>query len=398
MVVRCPTFEPATFSNKGRHILKKFIYIVFALFICVVMTSCDANDRNDLFETPDGKPIDTTIALAEASVSTESSEYSNTNTYDVSVMFEMGYQYGNMQKNLPPGGYMRLDNKVLFQPIAINNFRLYSYDLSTGEVQSYCKDATCVHRSCSAGAIFTNLEIYHGKIYGMNSNNELVVIDGGAAEIMEEVGSVSSFIHHNDRLYVRTSDSSLIVLEKGSSAPNIILEEYVGFWHVIFGDYLYANTSDNIIRVNITANKPKSEIVIYNAGGITDGQHIYYIDFKTDCLYRCNLDGTDPHLLVGEPVLESSMNFDDEYFYFRYYSGMPLYEGDKCHDIYRFPKNDPSQIEKIATLEEAAYQVFTVPGTGKIFVETIAAEGIARPTYVMNTDGSEVTRLKIPEY
>ena len=92
------------------------------------------------------------------------------------------------------------------------------------------------------------------------------------------------------------------------------------------------------------------------------------------------------------------MNFDDEYFYYRLYTDQQLYGNTDCHDVYRFPKDDPTRIEKIITLEEAAYQVFTVPGTGKIFVHTIAAEGEEGPIYVMNTDGINVVKLEIPEY
>ena len=378
--------------------MKKRLLTVGLLILCLVLAACTAEDPNNLFETTAGNPADTTTSAIATTESTEPSEESKANDFDGSVMFEEGYQYGNMQKNLPPGGFMRLGNMVLFQPIFDNNFRLYGYDLTTGEIHSYCKDATCTHRSCPAGAIFANLEVYNGKIYGMNSSNKLVVIDGETAEILKDVGNIGNFFHHNDKLYIRTPDSSLVVLEEGSSTPDIILEEYVGFWHVIYGDYLYANTSDNIIRVNLSADEPKEEIVVTNAGGIKEAQHIYYVDFETYYLYRCNLDGTDPRLLVDEPVLEASMNFDDEYFYFRYYPGMSLYEGDKCHDVYRFPKDDPTQVEKIATLPEAAYQVYTVPGTGKIFVTTIAAAGEERPIYVMNTDGSNITRLEIPEY
>ena len=110
------------------------------------------------------------------------------------------------------------------------------------------------------------------------------------------------------------------------------------------------------------------------------------------------MDGSEPQLLVEAEVLLASMNFDDEYFYYRLFTDQQLEGTPDSYDIYRFPKEDPTQIEKIVTLEESAYQVFTVPGTGKIFVTTYAPQGEERPLYVMGTDGSNPTKLEIPEY
>ena len=57
------------------------------------------------------------------------------------------------------------------------------------------------------------------------------------------------------------------------------------------------------------------------------------------------------------------------------------------------------QIEKIATLPESVYQIFTVPGTDKIFVTTVTRESNEVPDiYVMGTDGSNMKVLEIPEY
>ena len=108
--------------------------------------------------------------------------------------------------------------------------------------------------------------------------------------------------------------------------------------------------------------------------------------------------GSNSQILVEQAVLQARMNFDDKYFYYRLYTDQQLDSGEDCHDIYRFPKDDPSQIEKIVTLEEAAYQVFTVPGSGKIFVLARRTESGEQVIYVMGTDGSNPTRLEIPEY
>ena len=189
-----------------------------------------------------------------------------------------------------------------------------------------------------------------------------------------------------------------MVLEEGAAEPRQLMEEYHGYWHVIFGDYMYGSTYDTFYRVDLTAEEPEEEVLVSNGGGITDGQHIYYIESETMQLYRCGMDGSDPQLLVEQPVLFASINFDDEYFYYRLYTDKKLYgNADSC-DLYRFPKSDPTQIEKIATLPVAAYQVFTVPGTDRIFVTTYLPKGQKRPVYVMGTDGSDPKVLEIPEY
>ena len=375
--------------------MKKYLLTVGLLIFCLMLVACTATDPNNLFETTAGDPADTTTSAIATTESTEPSEESKASEFDGSVMFEEGYQYGNMQKNVPPGSFMRFGNQVLFDHHS-GMFRLYTYDLTTGEVSSYCKDATCSHRSCAASGLLGNLEVYKGKIYAMTESWLIAEIRDDEKVILHKA-QVNDFFHHNDKLYVRTPDSALVVFDKGSDQPRVILEEYTGYWHVIFGRYLYAH-SGGIIRVDLTAENPEVEVIVPDASGIVEGNHIYYVDRKTDYLYRCDMDGSNVECLLEQPVLRASLNFDDEYFYYRLHDGTPLYEGENCHDIYRFPKSDPTKIEKIVTLEEAAYEVFTVPGTDKIFVRTVAAEGEERPIYVMNTDGSDVTRLEISEY
>lgn len=375
--------------------MKNMCIAVVVLCISLMLSACTAKDPNNLFETTEGNPADTTAATVETTESTEPSEESKVNDFDASVMFEEGYQYGNMQKNVPPGSFMRLGNQVLFD-YHTDIFRLYTYDLTTGEVSSFCKDATCKHKSCASSKLLGNIEVYKGSVYSMTEGRKIVEIRDDE-QIPLSKGMVDDFFHHNDKLYVRTPDSALVVFDKGSDQPKVIIEEYTGYWNVIFGQYLYGNWG-GIYRVDLLAEHPKQEEVVSNASGIVDGHHIYYVDKKTNFLYRCNMDGSNSQILVERAVLQASMNFDDEYFYYRLYTDQKLDSGEDCHDIYRFPKDNPSQIEKIVTLEKAAYQVFTVPGTGKVFVRTLGTESDAQAIYVMNTDGSDVTQLMIPEY
>ena len=402
---------------------------LFVLLLCasLVLTACTATDPDNLFEMPEGgtTPSDAECTQTEP----DETESAASDTEEV-ILYTGTYPYGNMQKNVPPGNFVLLGNEVMFSSFAYYNPLLYCYDLVSEEVRLYCGDATCKHEygdennPCAAAEFNSNLEVYNGELYGLVSAPEkgpgthypAVARKNGIEYVLSS--GIGGFFHHGDNLYLKTSDSALMVLEEGQREPRMLMEEWNGRWEVIFGDCLYANTNDRtVIRVDLTAEELKAEVILSNAAGMTDGQHIYYVDDNTSKLYRCDMDGSNPQLLVDQDVLFASMNFDDEYFYYRILKKMDQEypeDGDMeeqqkymdskfcgypdSYDIYRFPKEDPTQIEKIATLPDSVYQVFTVPGTGKLFIGTYAPQGEDRPLYVMNTDGSNMKVLEIPEY
>lgn len=352
----------------------KLRFICLALCICVGLIACNATDPGNLFDA--GAKED---GFVPGQLSLDES-----------------YQYGNMQK-MPAGEFSRLGNDVLFTFISDGRSRLYSYDLTTGKVRLYCDDATCTHSDCLAGALISGLEVYQGKLYGMNRAYQAVVVDGTELKALTK-GEITYFRHHDNKAYIKTADWSLVVLEEGSDEPRIILEEYTGIWGTVFDNYLYATTSDSIIRVDLTGDNPTEELLVTNAGGTTDGQYIYYVDRKSNYLYRCNMDGSDARLLVEKEVLLASINFDNEYFYYRL-NTRPTGSGADSYDLYRFPKSDPSKIEKFATLPVPVYQVYTVSGANILFVSTFErSNGEQGDIYVMGTDGSNIIRLEIPEY
>lgn len=312
------------------------------------------------------------------------------------VAVEEDYPYGNMQKNVPSGNFMCYENDVVF--LANNSTRLYTYDMETGKTSFFDRDAT----GRGGNALSGNLESYNGRLYALDPGSRAVEVKQGVQSPLCD-GSLYGFWHSNGSLYCVTKDASLLVYEKNGKDPRMLLEEYTGIWNVVFGQYLYGNVEENIVRVNLRSEKPQEEILVKNAGGIVEGHHIYYVDYKTWYLYRCNMDGSDPILLVDKPVLLASMNFDDDYFYFRLYTDTQLEEGEDCFRLYRFPKEDPARIEEIAELPYAVFQVFTVPGYDKLFVVTLGPLNAAGnrdqwPIYVMNTDGSDVTPVELPDY
>ena len=367
--------------------MKKCVCLVLVAVFCL-LAGCRASDPENLFGTTVG-----TDTATEATVQTSGWETGDT-----------AYSYGNMQKNLPSGSYMRYGNDVVFDVLIDHEFRLLSYDMESGEVGYFSKDAT----RAGSLTIYSNLEAYDGKLYALNRGHEIVEVMVGALKPLNcrplNRSSVDSFWHSNGNLYVTTNDASLLVFENGSEKPRTLLDEYKGYWNVVLGRYLYGREGYDIIRVDLEAEKPQKEVLIENATGMVDGHHIYYTNMETDILYRCDLDGSNQMLLSEKPILFASMNFDEEYVYFRLYTDSRIDGNADCYDIYRFPKEDPSQIEKIVTLPVPVYQVFTVPGYDKFFVETLGdtydefGNRLRGPIYVVGCDGSNPKALELPDY
>lgn len=369
----------------GGIIVKRLFLLAVAINLIVGLAACCASDPHNLFEK--GTTDQTT---KQDTVEQSTDALSASKTY---------YQYGNMQKNLPAGGFMLYENEVIFRFLNGGGYKLYAYNLEDKEVRPYCKDATCTHRgSCSYGVFRGNIEVHQGKIYSRNNYLQPVELTSIGQRLLAPRVTGSAF-HHGNNLYVVTQDSSLVVFENGSNEHRVILDEYSGFWNVIFGKYLYANTFEDVIRIDLSAEHAKQEIVVPNASGMTDGEYIYYQDRKTNYLYRCDMNGSNSLLLVDRPVLPASINFDNEFFYFRLYIDSQLDTGKDCYDLYCFPKDNPKDISQICTMEVPICSVFTVPGTGKIFITSYQrSNGEDNDIYIVNTDGTDLTHIEIPEY
>lgn len=400
------------------------------LILSLLLTACTATDPDNLFEI---EPDNTAAPTSENKEDTTVSIPEDTQSDILDIMYYTGaYQYGNMQQG--SDWFLLYNNEVVFKPSRYTKngsfkSRLFSYDLIKGEVHSFCQDATCTHEACANSPLTRGIiEVYNGKIYGLNDENFVTEATQSGAKVVVDSPVYFQFFHHDDKLYVRTHDSSLVMFEKGKKEPQIVVEEYVASNGVVFGDYLYASGYLCVVRVDLTAENPEVEEIVPNAFGRVDGQYIYYADITNYHLYRCDLDGSNAQLILDRPVLPASMNFDDDYFYFRLmkemdytlpvvtsfasmeeqqqymeewaqYNKEQLYGSSDCYDLFRFPKENPTKIEKIATLPHAIYNVYTVPGTGKIFVSTPHEEGESyEHFYVMGTDGSNPTKLVIPDY
>lgn len=358
--------------------MKRHICALFALCLIIILAACQK-------EEPATEPR----RESDSPLSSEPGE----------IAVEEDYPYGNLQKNAPSGNFMLYGNKVVFLAYTAKGNRLCTYDTETGEVSLFFKDAT----STESVGLYGNLESYDGKLYGLDFGTSVIEISSSGVDQLTS-GNLYSFCHNAGSLYVKTKDSSLMVYENGKSQPRTILDEYTALWSVGFGQYIYANGENDIIRVRLDVDAPQEEVVVKNASGVVEGHHIYYIDDKTCYLYRCNMDGSDPVLLLEQPVLLASMNFDNDYFYFRLFPNQEMEGNNDCYDLYRFPKSDPTQIEKIVTLPMPVFLVYTVPGYDKIFVNVLSpwAENGNREEkdyiYIMGTDGSNPQLLELPDF
>lgn len=348
--------------------MKRKLIILTLLVFSILLTACKASDPENLFEA-------TQEPEAEAVQTQPPADF----------VSEAGYQYGNMQKNVPSGNFIAYENAVLF----FHHNILYTYDMSTGSVNAFCQDATCGHRTqdCAAYGADCNLEQADGILYAGHLGAEVRELKNGRFHTITDKG-ISHFWHGNGQLFAVTEDASLLAYDNGK--PGMVLEEYTGFWETIFGDYLYFNSAYNVCRVNLQSGE--KEILIKNADHITDGHHIYYAPEGSFCLYRCAMDGSNPELLLEQPVLPASWNFDDDYFYFRLYTNSDL-DSEDGKILYRISKVEPTQVEEIAKLPAPIAAVYTVPGFEKLFV-TLRSDEI----YVVNRDGSNLQPLEFPEF
>lgn len=385
--------------------MKKRICFVIGLSCIYFLSACSkAEDKENLFEMPSLQGQENTElsseAFSEAGMEDDIEYYDTEDKNEFTLSEE--YQYGNMQKNAPPGNFMKYKDQIVFLYHDGHNsaFTLYELDPKTSEVHMFCKDATCTHNSekCSSGGALANLEQYNGNLYAMSGGWQIMELRDGQFEQITD-GAVYNFWHAGDNLYAVSKDGSLIVFEDGSRKPRILVEEYTDIWNVVFDRYLYGCTGQGISRVDLLAENPQKEILVQSGYSMIDGEHIYYFDNKSFYLFRCNMDGSNPVQLTEQPVLPASINFDGEYVYFCLYINLEM-GGEGNHDIYRMQKKDPHNIEKIAELSNDVYTIYTVPDYDKLIVVTSNdyADGTQNELCVVAKDGSSVEKLEIPGF
>lgn len=302
---------------------------------------------------------------------------------------------GNMQKNVPSGNFVLWEGKILFTYTDNRKGRtdLLCYDLETGALNPFCRDATCDHLGdrCASGQADCNLEAVGGEIFAGSWSHSGRVLQLRVDRFEPVVDSgVSHFFHADGDLYVATTDASLLVYEDGAKKPRTVLDEYAGYWENVSGGYLYY-AFEGMNRIRLSEEHPTPEKIVENAVCVSDGMHIYYVKDRDGFLYRCGMDGSGEELLLDRAVLPASWNFDGTYLYFRLFADGGL-EGEGDGALYRMRKSG-GEAEKIAELPVPAYQIFMLPGREEMIVTTLTPENTV---YLVSKDGKTVEPLTEP--
>ena len=312
------------------------------------------------------------------------------------------FQYGNMQKGNADENFVIYGDQFLV--VGGSKVRyIYAYDLATGKAQRFCDIPGCDHSTsdCRLQSLArTNLESYDGKLYSHFYHTPVRVL---------EDGEWKSLGFNADRAWHAYGDLFTIQLgrlqfyDDGIGEPRTILNDYDYMFNLVIGRYLYSHSCLGLVRVDLLADNPSKEVVMEEVFCMVDRDCIYYVDdaeeSATFYLYRCDMDGNNSELLLDQPILPASLNFDDEYIYFRLYTDHSISRSKDGKDIYRMSKADPTQVVKIATLPETAYFIHTVPGEDILFVNAWGKNvyGVRiENVYVMNTDGSNLRMLELP--
>ena len=377
--------------------------IALMLCLCVMLSACavvpgqtqGTNGNEQTGQEPTWQPDN-----GEPPIQTEK-EFVKA-VYDELPEEDCYYRYGNMQKANADENFVIYGDEVLFVGGDIS--RLYAYDLTTGKARRFCNIPDCDHTSSACrvlGLARPNLESYDGKLYTHFYNTPVKVLEDSEWKSMG-IRADHAWHAYGDLFTVQAG--RLKFYDDGVGEPRTILNDYDYLFNVVVGRYLYSHSCSGLVRVDLMADNPSKEVVMEEVFCMVAEDCIYYVDntegSDTYYLYRCDLDGSNSELLLDKPVLPASLNFDDEYLYFRLFTDYKIKGTEDSKDIYRMSKADPAKVEKIATLDKAAYMIFTAPGQDVLFVityGTIDSDGrVISDTYVMKRDGSGLTLLELP--
>lgn len=389
---KTPLFRRGT-GGRGR--LRPLVLLPVILLL--VLAGCQAVDKDNMFEMPS----EDLATLGE----TRPSETAETRTEPGKAeTLSVPYQYGNMQINVPSGNFMDYGDKVIFSAGTGNGFNLFTLDKETLEIELLCRDATCGHNTlkCIAYQKTSNLEQYDGNIYvlGGDLSGPVLELAGDRFEDVTERG-VSAFWHGNGNLYVKSTDSELMVYEKGSKTPRTLVAEYPAVQNVTVGNCIYGwdMSTDSIVRTDLQQEKPQPEPIFQKVYFMTDGEYLYTVAQEGDSfLYRYDLDLGNKTRMTADTILPASLNFDETYLYFRYADTTldKTIWGPGGHELYRMPKDGSGEPEKIAELEEDVFfEVFTVPDCPYVFAECQQMQGdeVEYVYYAVAKDGSGARKL-----
>ncbi len=307
------------------------------------------------------------------------------------------YSYGNMQKNVPPGNFIDDGSSILFFDPSGANQSLLKMDKESFEVNLFCSDPTCLHNDekCMAGGASFGLENYLGEIYASNDDNQLLVLKKDHFVPVANGDMLGGSVHGNHHMYLSTKDNALMEYDLKGKSSRTIIEEFDGIWPVISDSYLVYNTLFEVCTIDL--NQPENGVAVAAEGiGVTDGKQIFYMDNKNQYLHACDLTGNNDRVLIEKPVLPASINFDEEYLYFRYYYNNDL-ACEESNIVYRLKKEGDTPPEVLSEMTDHAYTIYTIPDYDYIFVVTKNNfMGSESSLYAVRKDGQDRQLINLP--
>lgn len=379
---------------------KRSVYILLLIFCVLPFAACGyRGDPSEAFITPASSVTGT--PPGEGPVS-ETPGYRPTwvgiNPED------MPYQYGNVFRSVFGAFVWDAPDTVLMTEERSQTLVLMEYIKSTGQIESFCKLATCSHQTddCPAGNAGGNLDMRNGTLsMGRMRVNGKGMGDFWISELRRDrfefvAGPIKGFVMGEDGYYAITPDVSLVRFAYGSDKPEILIDEFNAIKLIVLGHYLYAGTSTGIVRVDLTGPEYGIETVVGDTAGnySTDGSYLYYnkVENGETALYRCDLEGHDPELVLQKMIFPPYLSYDNTYIYYSTFNADAPDEPTNG-DIYRFPL-DLSGEPELLCATGLRYPMISVLPTSP---DTLLIYGCGTKSYYfLPKEGGELIELEIP--
>lgn len=311
---------------------------------------------------------------------------------------DIPFQYGNMSVGVAGGFVWDTPERILFvREGGRSGITLYEYNKAMGIARAFCDDPTCFHDtySCPIGWVLGDLSFFDGMLSAirMRQNRD------GWISVMDETGRfnfvngpVSWFIRGYGAFYGATPDMSFARFPDESNDIEILFDEFHYIKPVIIGDYLFASSTTDVVRINLNSDTPEKTSIHLNAisPAAFDGEFIYFsrlVDGSVN-MYRSDLNGENIQLVVENMnVHPVSLSFNEDYIFFSRSIDYNLgFHQGGIYKINRHTLEEPIQILELNTSN--VFFVYVLPTSPNTLFLTMHDGNIWQQYFVPITGGS----------
>lgn len=309
---------------------------------------------------------------------------------------DIPYQYANMFESVSATSVIDTPKELFLICSYPGRLVLMEYKKDSGQIEPFCKLATCSHNTeeCVAGNALS-LD-YRDGILSMTRlrghDTWISKLSNGRFEFI--AGPVNSFIQGDDGYYSITKDSSLVRFKFETNKPEILIDEFGYIKPVIIGDYLYAANVEDIVRVDLRGPNYSAETVVSDvlAHYSTDGESLYYLKMEKGepALYRCDPEGNNQEMVINRVIYPAYLAYDNIYIYYST-TNLDDPEDPTNGNIYRLRKDlteEPQLICETGARFPFVYVLPTSPDTLLVHMNKMY--------YFLPKAGGELTELVLP--